>query len=828
MVANLQPGVIVKGRFGPLVDVIGSTDDDDMSLGVPRAGKRKNRRHRSILEGQILHSLGPKMWLVRFEDGIDRECHSKQLKYEFDPAFAVNDNILTASNEEKSTLQCDNTCDTSIDATTAITNANTSPTDFLTTTTNITTNSIQATTVNASETNTNNISGTASINTDTNASRNSDREAFTQQDLSVVDQSTNMIDVNIVDTTEDDISIDEDDIEEIREGLVGEYGSDDDAGFDAVFDGEYSIYETRKRDAEGKRAELIRNSFKIKKANGKGKQIEWKAVECSTPSITHYDFEKLGVREMKWELFNELRKKVKENASKTTKRKCNFASPSSKQGNLPTPFFDLFMLLWPGDWQQQLHQLNVMIDREHQNKSKNGKIPKKITSVSQNEFFVFIGVIISAGPAGRGGRNLFQSESEVRKNGINLLLPLVNFENFMKYYRFNDIRSKFHLAFDDIEANAPSSSNFDPWHNVSKLIRQFNENRFCMVAASRVKVQDESMSAWKPRKDKTGGLPNISFIKRKPEPLGTEFKSAGCGQTGIMLSLEIQRGKHEIPKRSKYHQQFGATTSCAVRCTTDTSNCGQQQHDHRPNIFYGDSWFASVKTADAIVDFGHEFVGPVKTAHSLFPKDELESTMKDWPGGTHLIMEGTSPSNNELLAIGYKYNSKKVLSFVATKDAGSTLPGDPYRARFVGDDKNVRARRVERPQVISDYFKYSNVVDKHNHARQYELKLEKHWVTLNCYFRIITTIIGITVVDCWKCYRYKFGDSEYTVCKFAEQIAYEMLHNNKSNAKRSLEMMSPLESKTARRSPRRCITVQEKDQTSMSPLTETRLSVALV
>jgi hypothetical protein len=33
-------------------------------------------------------------------------------------------------------------------------------------------------------------------------------------------------------------------------------------------------------------------------------------------------------------------------------------------------------------------------------------------------------------------------------------------------------------------------------------------------------VADESMSAWVPRTSKTGGLPNISFIKRKPEPLG--------------------------------------------------------------------------------------------------------------------------------------------------------------------------------------------------------------------------------------------------------------------------------------------------------------------
>ena len=33
-------------------------------------------------------------------------------------------------------------------------------------------------------------------------------------------------------------------------------------------------------------------------------------------------------------------------------------------------------------------------------------------------------------------------------------------------------------------------------------------------------IEDESMSAWVPRTTPTGGLPNISCIDRKPEPLG--------------------------------------------------------------------------------------------------------------------------------------------------------------------------------------------------------------------------------------------------------------------------------------------------------------------
>jgi hypothetical protein len=54
-----------------------------------------------------------------------------------------------------------------------------------------------------------------------------------------------------------------------------------------------------------------------------------------------------------------------------------------------------------------------------------------------------------------------------------------------------------------------------------KLIAKFIGNRKRVVAASVFKLLDETMSTWHPRKTKTGGLPNISFVLRKPEPLGT-------------------------------------------------------------------------------------------------------------------------------------------------------------------------------------------------------------------------------------------------------------------------------------------------------------------
>jgi hypothetical protein len=54
-------------------------------------------------------------------------------------------------------------------------------------------------------------------------------------------------------------------------------------------------------------------------------------------------------------------------------------------------------------------------------------------------------------------------------------------------------------------------------------VDEFNEHHQDLIQVSRWKVDDESMSARFPHKSKTGGLPNISYIIQKPEPLGMFF-----------------------------------------------------------------------------------------------------------------------------------------------------------------------------------------------------------------------------------------------------------------------------------------------------------------
>ena len=104
------------------------------------------------------------------------------------------------------------------------------------------------------------------------------------------------------------------------------------------------------------------------------------------------------------------------------------------------------------------------------------------------------------------------------------------------------------------------------------------------------------MSAFRPRKTKTGGLPNISFLIRKPEPLGTELKDTGDMVIECIKALELQMGKERM-RKEKYSAELGATAACTLRLAEEGQQpleAGQKQG------LIGDAWFGSVLCADEL------------------------------------------------------------------------------------------------------------------------------------------------------------------------------------------------------------------------------------
>jgi hypothetical protein len=317
------------------------------------------------------------------------------------------------------------------------------------------------------------------------------------------------------------------------------------------------------------------------------------------------------------------------------------------------------------------------------------------------------------------------------------------------------------------------------WRMNDKLFDDFNQARRHRFAAVRVIVEDESMILWNPQTTPTGGLPNISYIPRKPVPLGTEVKSA-CDGTGVMLHMEVQKGKDAM-KEADFAGELGVNTAIALRVAygaarrkreadglaesqasfqfESPSLPGHSQSGVFPSGFapqppgppavprvsghvvFGDSFFASAAVANAMkrgvaakdnsLGFSMSFGGPVKQSRRDFPKKYIEDLMADFPSGTWVVLEAQYKNQpgleNELVAVGYKYCLRKVLCFVFTSDC-STRGGRPYIARFRDEYGNLATREIPRPACVSQYFEFSPKVDNHNQVRQHELALEKHWI----------------------------------------------------------------------------------------------------
>ena len=88
---------------------------------------------------------------------------------------------------------------------------------------------------------------------------------------------------------------------------------------------------------------------------------------------------------------------------------------------------------------------------------------------------------------------------------------------------------------------------------------------------------------------------------------------------------------------------------------------------------------------------GVDYRGRVKTIHKGVCLDILENLMKDWMGGSHLVMNITPivPVNRPLMAIVCTYISQNVLWFISKEGAGRTVPGVPYLSLYPSNYYNV-------------------------------------------------------------------------------------------------------------------------------------------
>ncbi len=73
--------------------------------------------------------------------------------------------------------------------------------------------------------------------------------------------------------------------------------------------------------------------------------------------------------------------------------------------------------------------------------------------------------------------------------------------------------------------------------------------------------------------------------------------------------------------------------------------------------------------------------------------------------GVHLILEGIQQHKEErLIAISYRYSTRKTLFFVISPGAGLTRPDDPYEMKKPTEHDNVGIPFISHPDVVSSTF----------------------------------------------------------------------------------------------------------------------------
>ena len=185
-----------------------------------------------------------------------------------------------------------------------------------------------------------------------------------------------------------------------------------------------------------------------------------------------------------------------------------------------------------------------------------------------------------------------------------------------------------------------------------------------------------------------------------------------------------------------------------------------------------------------MADAGVNYCGSVNKSHKGFCLATLEKLMKDCPGGSYLVLKSTPrfPCETSLLTIGYKYNFRKVLGFIATEGSGTTEPGDPYLSRFPEIYSNVSVFPFVRTHLLGRYFNTCNAIENHNRMRQSDLSLEKYWVTQSGYFRLATTMalgMDITYGKILYCNGVAEGnkDKKISTLKYNNRTVYDCFNN---------------------------------------------------
>ena len=215
---------------------------------------------------------------------------------------------------------------------------------------------------------------------------------------------------------------------------------------------------------------------------------------------------------------------------------------------------------------------------------------------------------------------------------------------------------------------------------------------------------DESMMSWAGASEA-----HISYIPRKPHPLGIQVKTICDARSGIWLDRDLVEGK-EADSKKEFFADFGSTTSTTLRLARRWFGSGK--------CIVADAWFGSCRTAEELRENGVHCIMSVKIGHKGYPKKELLEACKERGQVKTLKCQVQLGWENEGPVEDFYamcHMDKKPMLIIST--CGMTLPGpNRQRDRYVWENGAIvhRTWTLQQPHMMAVYRANFNAVDRLN------------------------------------------------------------------------------------------------------------------
>ena len=410
---------------------------------------------------------------------------------------------------------------------------------------------------------------------------------------------------------------------------------------------------------------------------------------------------------------------------------------------IPTPV-QLFEHLFPKKYLQE-----VLI------RQTNKALPPNEPHLTYGELLRFIGLWFEMATCHFENRRGFWSTKSVeRHTGA----PF-RFNVDMSRSRFETILASLALTDED----APTF--YDPFWEVRQIQREWNENMFDHFSPSWISVLDESMSKWLSEYT----CPGFMCVPRKPWPLGNEWHSICCAQSGVMYAVELVEGKDHPPQLGNPEfNEKGKTVGLLQRLT--------RRLWHTSKAVVLDSGFCVLQGLVELRKKG-VFAAALIKKRKYWPKhirgDDIAKHFQEKDVGD------TDAWAGELEGTRFHVFCMKepdyVMSIMSTY--GTLVRTGTGKSRQYAKAGEKRRKTFQYPEVISDYFACRDKVDSHNGLRMFPIALEETWKTKRWPLRVFQFLLAITEVNIKLVAEYCFRCDKTSQQEFRRSFAKEMIYN---------------------------------------------------